>query len=163
MARNRLTDSLPQSKVNEYREAAVTDAEFRKKIELYLDRGSGKCWLKRKDVAKIVQDALLFHNGKKYRLIAWVIMPNDVHLLLVPLEGFQLPEILHSIKSYTAKEANKIIGATEKFWQHESFDRYIRNEKHYWAVIRYIENNPVKARLCSKASEWEFWSAFGRE
>jgi len=45
----------------------------------------------------------------------------------------------------------------------EYFDRYIRNAEHFRRTVTYIENNPVKARLCSKPSDWPFSSAWFRE
>ena len=87
-------------------------------------------------------------------------MPNHIHFLATPLENIELSEIAHSIKSYTAHEANKLLNRNGQFWQHEPFDRYIRNRKHFVNVIEYIENNPVKARLCEKPKDWRFSSAF---
>jgi REP element-mobilizing transposase RayT len=115
-----------------------------------------------KEVATIVRDSLVFYDGKKYELNSWVIMPNHGHVLLTPMENEHLPDILHSIKSYTALKANRFLGRKGQFWQHESFDRYIRDQNHYSAVIRYIENNPVKAGLCSRPEEWQFGSAYER-
>jgi len=93
---------MPQELLDKWRLEARSDAAFRSRIEKFLDSGAGSCWLRLEQIAIIVRDALLFHDGKKYRLIAWVIMPNHVHLLLQPFEGRHLPEILHSIKSFTA-------------------------------------------------------------
>lgn len=161
-------DSLPQEVMNRWREAKAKQGEegkilFRKNVENYLDRGSGSCVLRDHRVAKLVEDSLLFHHGKKYWLYAWVIMPNHLHFLVTPLQNVELREIAHSIKSYTAHEANKLLNRRGQFWQHESFDRYIRNRKHFVSVIRYIENNPVKAGLCARAAEWRFSSAFYKE
>jgi len=151
--------------VKRWREASANNGEegkvlFRKNVENYLDKGHGSCLLRDERVAKLVEDSLLFHHEKKYRLTAWVIMPNHVHLLATPLVNIELREIAHSIKSYTAHEANKLLKRRGQFWQHEPFDRYIRNRKHFVSVIRYIENNPVKAGLCLTAKEWRFSSAF---
>ncbi|MBA3352213.1 MAG: hypothetical protein H0U23_07290 [Blastocatellia bacterium] len=66
---------------------------------------------------------------------------------MTPSEGVERATIAHSIKSYTAHEANKVLGRTGRFWQVEPFDRYIRNNRQYATVTRYIENNPVK-RVC---------------
>jgi REP element-mobilizing transposase RayT len=55
--------------------------------------------------------------------------------------------IVHSWKSFTAQECNKVLGRTGRFWQREPFDRYIRNERHFRNALTYIENNPVKAGL----------------
>ncbi|MCY7349036.1 MAG: transposase [Pyrinomonadaceae bacterium] len=108
----------------------------------------------------MTEDSLKFYHERKYRLTAWVIMPNHIHFLAAPLENVELREIAHSIKSYTAHEANKLLKRNGQFWQHEPFDRYIRNRKHFVNVIEYIENNPVKAGLCAAAEDWKFSSAY---
>ena len=155
----RLYDSMPQELLAKWREEAKSDAQFRKKVERYLDAGYGSCWLRRLEIATMVQNSLLFHHGAKYNLRSWVVMPNHGHVLLNPNEGFHLDEIEHSIKSYTANEANKTLGRKGQFWAIECFDRYIRDWRHYNAVIRYIDNNPVKANLCRRPEDWPFGSA----
>src|SRR5262249_7984656 len=49
------------------------------KIEKCLDAAHGECWLKRFDVASLVAEELAHFRGKRYRLLAWCIMPNHVH------------------------------------------------------------------------------------
>jgi putative DNA methylase len=156
----RLADSMPQAVLDKWREECEDDVDFRKRIEKYLDAGYGSCWLGIPEVAKVVADAMKFFDGKRYELRAWVIMPNHGHMLIVLRPGEHLPGIMHSIKSYSAKEANKLLGRTGQFWQHESFDRYIRSRKHFVAVVKYIEENPVKAGLCSSPEGWKFSSAY---
>jgi REP element-mobilizing transposase RayT len=68
--------------------------------------------------------------------------------------------ILKNIKGTTARKANQLLGRTGRFWQKEYFDRYIRDSKHFYAVFNYIENNPVKARLCRSKEDCKFSSAF---
>lgn len=156
----RLFDSLPKSVLEKWMKEGIADSLMRKRIERYLDSGYGACWLKDPAIAKIVRDSIFYFAGERYKLISWVIMPNHVHLLLALRENEHLPEILHSIKSYSAQKANQSLGRKGQFWMHESFDRYIRDLRHYTAVIRYIENNPVKARLCEKPEDWVFSSAY---
>jgi REP element-mobilizing transposase RayT len=161
----RLFDSLPHTVLERWREETAAQGEagkvaFRKNVENYLDQGYGSCFLKDARVAELVENSLLFHHDKKYRLRAWVIMPNHIHFLATPFENVELREIAHSIKSYTAHEANKLLKRSGQFWQHEPFDRYIRNHKHFLNVIEYIEKNPVKAGLCAKREDWQFSSAF---
>ena len=161
----RLADSVPAKLIERWKALVdltdpETSAAYRKKIERFLDRGYGECVLRQRRVAELVRDSLFFHNGKKYELVAWVIMPNHVHVLLLPLEEIELEVIMHSIKSYTAHEVNKLLARTGQLWERESFDRYIRNETHRRNVIQYIEMNPVKARLCVEVGDWEFSSAF---
>jgi REP element-mobilizing transposase RayT len=158
----RLADSMPQKLLDEWRTEAKTDAEFRKRIEKYLDAGYGECWLRDERVATMVQRAFVHYHGDKYTLHAWVVMPNHAHILFTPLVNEHLPKIMHSIKSYTANEANKLLGRKGLFWQRESFDRYIRNATHFSAVIRYIENNPVTAGLCKTREQWQFSSAYNK-
>jgi putative DNA methylase len=160
----RLSDSLPQKVLEkwnlELENEEIDDIEFRKKIEYYLDQGYGECHLKDEKIAEIVWENLFHHKDKKYKLYAWVIMPNHLHYLVTPILPFTLAEITHSNKSYTAHEANKLLNRNGQFWFHESFDRYIRDENHFLQTIAYIENNPVKAGLCKKASDWKYSSAF---
>lgn len=156
----RLFDSLPQHVVEKMRATAKDDVEYRKRVERYLDRGYGECWLKNERIADLLEECFKFHNGKKYRLSSWVVMPNHVHFLVTPFEGNSLSGILHTLKSYTAHEANKILGRGGQFWQREAFDRYIRNEKHFSNTVRYVEENPVRAGLCEHSSFWKHSSAF---
>jgi REP element-mobilizing transposase RayT len=165
----RLADSMPQALLDRWREdlsseqTVNVDAVLRKRIELFLDQGYGECYLKDPQVAASVQNSFLFFDGKRYRLTAWVVMPNHAHLLLTPCVGHELSDILHSLKSYTANEANKLLRRKGQFWQPESFDRWVRDADHFAKVIAYIENNPVKARLCEKPEEWPYSSAWFRK
>ena len=84
--------------------------ERRKRIEMYLDRGGGSAFMNDTRVANEVQNALLSFDGTRYFLRAWVVMPNHVHAVLTPNSGWDLGEILHSWKSYTANECNKAAG-----------------------------------------------------
>lgn len=161
----RLYDSLPQSVLRRLEEEIEREVpenksrELRIKIEEYLDAGIGDCILNQTEVAQIVQDALLFYDSKLYRLIAWVIMPNHIHLLLTPNEGVSLSNIMKDLKGFTARSINKHLGRSGHVWQPEYFDRYIRSEDHYNKAVRYIENNPVKAKLVDRPEDWQFSSA----
>ncbi len=150
---------MPQAVLDRWRKESETDDAFRKSVEEYLDPGFGECYLARTDIASMVQDALLHPAGSLYRLDAWCVMPNHGHVLLQPLPGVHLSDVMHSVKSFTAHEANKILQRQGQFWQKEYFDRHTRNAKHYIAVIRYIENNPVEVGLCDFPWEWKHSSA----
>jgi len=90
-------------------------------------------------------------------------MPNHVHAVLRPCHGHTLSKILHSWKSFTSKWANRLLQRVDgKFWQAESFDHYIRDDDERARVVDYVENNPVKAKLCARPEEWKWSSAFGR-
>lgn len=120
----------------------------------------GPKWLTDPRLAQMVMDALNFgaKHLKYYTLIAYVIMPNHVHVVLTP--RVPLPRITKSIKGFTAREANKILGRTgERFWQDESYDHWVRNEKELQKIIAYIERNPVSAGLADRIEDWPWSSA----
>ncbi len=162
----RLADSLPRRMLTEIQNRITMmpeekgRVEYRRHVNLLLDQGYGSQWLNNPDVAEITQNALRFFDGDRYCLHAWVVMPNHVHVLFTPAEGWTLSKILHSWKSHSAKEANKVIGRSGEFWQTEYFDRAIRDQQGFNAAVEYIEFNPVKAGLCELPREWRFSSAF---
>ena len=119
--------------------------------------------MSRTDVADLIASALKFFVGRRYELHAWVVMPNHVHVIVWPLAGHTLSEILHSWKSYTSKEANKLLHrGGETFWQKESFDHWIRGDAERAQLVAYVENNPVKAGLCKRPEDWKWSSAHER-
>lgn len=137
------------------------DRDYFRKLEGYLDRGQGACWLKRPEIGDIVAGALRFFANERYRLDAWVVMPNHVHVVLWPMPNHTLSAIVQSWKRFTAREANKIRDCTgETFWQREAFDHWIRNDMEHARCCRYVTNNPVKARLCATPEDWKWSSAW---
>lgn len=160
-----LGDALPLKVLRRWELELAHEKDEVKQIELYrrieknLDLGVGECHLRQPKIAEMVQESLIHHNGKRYRLVAWVIMPNHIHFMLEPYEDISLSDIMQGFKSYTAHKANKLLGRSGKFWHEDYFDRYIRDGKHFWNTLRYIEMNPVKAGLCSTAADWLYSSA----
>jgi len=165
----RLADSLPSNVLeqwcDELRQLSDDNAnlERRIRIEHALDRGHGAAALSDPRIAEIVERALLHFDGSRYRLHAWCIMPNHLHVIATPLSGWTLSAITHSWKSFTALKANEILSTKGAFWSPEYYDRAIRDETHYEAALAYVEMNPVKAGLCSRPDEWRFSSAWPQE
>ena len=122
----RLADSLPTvvAQLVAHRE----DAAHR--IERDLDTGLGACWLRQAEIASLVQQALLHFDDTRYRLLAWCIMPNHVHVVVETMSGDSLGDVVRSWKSFTARGANMRLGRSGAFWHADYFDRYMRNEKH---------------------------------
>jgi putative transposase len=104
----------------------------------------------------------LHFDGERYRLMAWCIMPNHVHVLIETVAAFRLDQVLHSWKSYTAQKANEALGRKGPFWAREYYDRYIRDDQHFADAVAYIEQNPVKAGLVETAAAWRYSSAARR-
>ena len=110
-------------------------------------------------MAALVEGALRHFDGERYRLLAWCVMPNHVHVLIETRESLPLADVLHSWKSFTSRKACNLVGRSAQFWQREYLDRYVRNAEHYQAVVAYIEENPVKADLAKVKTEWPWSSA----
>jgi putative transposase len=143
-----------------------TELKRRVAIETWLDAGIGCCALQHDEIAQLVQENLLRFDGERYRLFAWCIMPNHVHLLLEPLVS--LATIVQRLKSWTANACKaravelELAVPDQGFWMREYWDRFIRHEEHFQQAIRYIHENPVKAGLCSAPEEWRWSSAWER-
>lgn len=151
-------------------------------IEKFLDKAdTGPLWLRDERVADMVSDSLHYRDGTVYRLDAFCIMPNHVHVVFGPLpvvahnasvrsdcaEGTEesqagsvryvdrsLASILHSLKSFTSNQANGLLQRSGQFWEHESFDHCVRDDEEWARIIAYVLNNPVKAGL---VVDWRTW------
>ena len=163
----RLADSLPQTVLQAIesecqavlRTAAQagrepSPAERRKlrqlstaKIERYFDSGAGACYLKEPAVAGVVMSALRHFDDKRYRLLAFCIMPNHVHVVVRLFPGQTLSSVIHSWKSFSAKRCNELLRTKGSFWQREYYDHLVRDESDFDRAVRYGADNPVKARL----------------
>jgi len=120
---------------------------FSAKIDEWLDAGSGSCVLRDERAAKVIADALIHFDGERYDLEAWVVMPNHVHVVVTPRDEHHIGDILHSWKSFTAHRINDLLGRTGRFWQHESYDHIVRNERALYKIQEYIDRNPEKAGI----------------
>ncbi len=179
----RLADSLPidvLAEIKAQRECELkalknqTANEWRKKIEEkyfscyddWLDQSKfGPRWLQMESIAQIVAKEMQNLDGNRYRLIAYCIMPNHVHLLIEALiheqakhQGrsakYPITDILRLLKGRTARNCNLELERSGGFWQHESYDHFVRDEQELERTILYILNNPVKAGL---VKEWKNW------
>jgi putative transposase len=131
-------------------------------MDRYLDEARyGPNWLKRDELARIVVDALRYASDtlRYFDLSAYVVMPNHVHVLVLPL--VDAGKLLHSVKGFSAREANKLLARSgEPFWQRESYDHWVRNETEFERIRRYIEDNPVRAGLAATLGEYPWSSAY---
>jgi len=146
----RLADSLPAEKLRELERSMDEGdrdgiAAFMPRVDDWLDSGHGECLLRRPGAAKIVDDCLRHFDGQRYELLAWVVMPNHVHVLVCPFDGHDIDKILHTWKSFTAHEINKAMGRNGQVWQKESYDHIVRDPSALWSIANYIVTNPVKA------------------
>ena len=160
----RLADAIPAARRTEWQALLkIEDSPTRqRKLEDYLDRDLGASHLRRPKVAGLVEEALRFFHGTRYELLAWVVMPNHVHVLLAQREE-PLGRVVRSWKSYTGRESNKELGCTGPFWAEDYWDTYMRNAEQARQTRHYIEGNPVKAHLVREARLWPWSSARFRD
>ena len=166
----RLADSVSQERALQWREdkdiwlkqhpkpwskevARQYNQRFTLKMEELLDAGYGACELARPEIANLVAEALRYfdrQNGEReprYELGEFVVMPNHVHVLVKPIEGYGLSSIIQSWKSFTATKINGKLGLKGAFWKDENFDHVVRSEEFLTKYEEYIRENPGKAGL----------------
>lgn len=122
---------------------------------------TGPLWLREPQVADLVAKALHHRDGRVYELEAFCIMPNHVHLVFAPLPNgdgtyHALSAIMHSLKRYTARQANLLLGRRGTFWQHENYDHVVRDRPEQRRIIDYVLNNPVRAGLVEHWQDWKW-------
>lgn len=132
-------------------------------MDRLLDQAAtGPVYLRRPDLAQLMVDTIHYQADSldNYCLHAYAIMSNHVHLLVTPKVA--VPRLTHSLKSFTASAANRILGVKGRsFWQDESYDRLVRNRVEFERIQKYIEWNPVKAGLVALPEEFP-WSSASR-
>jgi REP element-mobilizing transposase RayT len=125
-----------------------------------------QCWTLPPAAREIVVDTCLAGNGQDFDLYGLVVMPDHVHLALVPLCRPQGPipiaEIMQAIKGASAHRINKLLKRRGQVWQEESFDRALRKEEQFEAKLYYMLENPVRAGLVSNPLDYPWiWRGAG--
>jgi REP element-mobilizing transposase RayT len=167
-----LTDALPQAKIRELQairrewEAKQppprTEAQWESyarevtvKAERWIDEGHGRCYFRASEHAKLLADALLHFQDKRYLVSCFTVMPNHCHLVVKPYPGHELEKILQAWKGYVSHQVNLAHNQTGSIWQQESYDRIVRDEEHLYRVIQYIGRNAAKAGIDRR--DWVRW------
>ena len=124
-------------------------------FDAFLDQNLNEpYWLRQPDIAQINADALHFYHQKAYKLYAFCIMSNHIHVLFEALpDAPALEVIMRRLKRYTALQCNRALGREGHFWEAESYDHIVRQGE-FDRILAYILNNPVKAGL---VADWQGW------
>ena len=104
--------------------------------------------------------AWLHFDIKRYdaEVLAYCLMPNHVHFVVVPNDSRSIEYVLRHLHMRYAQRANRQNGWTGHFWQARYFSSPL-DEPHFWAALRYVELNPVRAGLCARAEDYAWSSA----
>lgn len=144
------------------------------RFEMIVDRAKvGPMWLGKEEIRQIVAEKIIADDSIKYRLDAFCIMSNHVHIVFKPnisernlkevvangkprFESSEqtLSQIMQGIKGSTARLANIHLLRKGAFWEKETYDHYVRGETEFYRVVKYTLNNPVKAGLVSHWKDW---------
>ena len=114
------------------------DRLFNVRWEKWLDQSHGECLFQRADLRQLVWDALRHFDKTRYRLGEFVVAPNHVHVLVIPLGGHTLSAVVQNWKSYCTHEINKTLRRTGAFWAKEYFDHVVRSPKEQERIEEYI-------------------------
>jgi putative transposase len=120
---------------------------FNRRFHVALDEGRGACHLNVPACLAAVRDSLFANDGSTYDLGDFVVMPNHVHLLLVPSSGSNLERLLKAIKGAAAWRCNQLLGRSGRFWQPDSYDHIVRSMEQLTQYQQYIAENPRKAGI----------------
>jgi REP element-mobilizing transposase RayT len=159
----RLNNSLPVDKIKQMLSNGFEKWEFEKFFRLFekydklLNSNEFNInYLLQDEIADICSQTLHYPDGTEYRLICYCIMPNHIHLVFELLPGNKgISKIMQSIKRISARKCNLELNLTGNFWQDESYDRWIRDEKELYYVIRYVLLNPVTAGFEDNWQDWK--------
>lgn len=124
-----------------------TEDTWHKKLDNYLDRGSGRCLLRDSRFRDLTESSIRHFDSTRLHLGDFVIMPNHVHALITPLEGERLEDLLASIKRFSGRQINEATGNKGSFWQRNSYDRIVRSAPELERFQRYIRDNPDRVGL----------------
>jgi putative transposase len=158
----RLWGSLPVAKRVGNDASLSTPGQAFAAADRALERDArGPFWLKDGRVAGFVAETIQIGIQERhwYEPYACAVMPNHVHLLVLP--KVLLPVLTRWLKGSTARHANRLLRRTgQPFWQAESYDHWVCNQRELERIARYIEQNPVCAGLVRSAELWP-WSSAG--
>jgi putative transposase len=116
-------------------------------------------------------------KDSELRLNGYVIMPEHVHLVLIPPNNVKLGPVIGEIKRVSAKKILEQLRASNSnllkklqvkrdrqgpiaLWQRRCYDHNCRTEAEMWKAVRYCDDNPVSRGLASKPEHW-VWSSYG--
>jgi REP element-mobilizing transposase RayT len=106
------------------------------------------------DERSSVSNAVNHFNGERYQLIAYVIMDDHAHAVVTPYANCELSSILHTWKSYTSHQLSKKMNRKAPVWQHESYNRIMRNKRELEEKVQYVATNPVRRWPEIREYEW---------
>jgi putative transposase len=91
-------------------------------------------------------------------ILAYCLMTNHIHLVAVPSADDGLQRVLKPLHMRYAQRINRSRGWKGHLWQGRFFSSPL-DEAYLWAAVRYVERNPVRAGMVSRAEDYRWSSA----
>ena len=132
------------------------------KIYHVLNRGNGRCRLFLKEPDYAAFETLLFDvaDAVPVRILAWCLMPNHWHLVLRPREDGQLSNFMLRLTTAHVRRNFAHYHATSggHLYQGRFKSFPVQDDHHFLTLCRYVEANPLRAKLTDRAADWR-WSS----
>jgi len=93
------------------------------------------------------------------KILAYCLMGNHIHILAVAGEETSLAKGIGGTNLIYTQYINRKYNRSGRLWQNRFFSSVVEEEPYLWAVIRYIEKNPVRAKLVKKEQDYQWSSA----
>ncbi|MBU4320438.1 MAG: transposase [Thermodesulfovibrionales bacterium] len=100
-----------------------------------------------------------YKNKYEIKILAYCLMGNHVHILAVPEKETSLARGMGGTNLLYTQHINRKYERNGRLWQNRFFSTLVEEDPYLWAVMRYIERNPVRARLVKKAEDYPWSSA----
>ena len=122
-----------------------------------LRRGLPKFDSRERDL--VCQVVASVRRHRRFRLAGFVVMPDHLHLLVLPASGDTISRLIQEIKYVSGRRVNKLRRRKGALWQKGFFDRFMRTPKEFLETLDYVHQNPVRKGLVAIAHEWQWSSA----
>jgi len=105
--------------------------------------------------------SLLKNYAEKWNspVLAYCLMDNHVHLLTRPTSETSLYKMMQGLALCYTQHINRKYGRTGRLWESRYHSCIVEEERYLWAAVRYIEQNPIRARVAKRAEEYPYSSA----
>jgi leucyl-tRNA synthetase/REP element-mobilizing transposase RayT len=110
----------------------------------------------------IVMRSLMHFDGERCEVLGACVMSNHVHWIVRPRDGYELRELVASVKRFSATEINRHESMTGPLWDEDAFDHIIRDGRWLSAFLAYVARNPIEAGMASRVRGYA-WTYISRE
>ncbi len=120
------------------------------RIPIFRDSSTGRV---------VVREMMRLQEEGFVESVAWVIMPDHLHWLLVLGEHADLSRVVQLLKGRSAHRVNQCLGRKGSVWQKAFYDHAIRKDEDLRKLARYVVANPLRAGIVKRIEDYPLWDA----